>query len=309
MMLPFFLFKMINIINSPIEQIKFNNQSFLIKRDDLLHIDFTGNKARKFYYFFKNDFPNITTLISHGSNQSNAMYSLSVLCKLKGWKFIYYTHHIPLYLKENRQGNYKYALENGMELKIFEENKTIEDIEFDKNNTILIKESGAIQEASYGLEILAKEIKAYTDKNNIQDLKVFLPSGTGTTALFLQKYFINQCDKSEYAIEVLTCPCVGDIEYLKKQFSVLENDEKLHPTILKPKKKYHFGKLYQENFQIWKELKEQTNIEFDLLYDPIGMSTFLKYLKDKSSMFLYIHQGGIKGNVTMIERYRYKWGF
>ncbi|RLA80721.1 MAG: 1-aminocyclopropane-1-carboxylate deaminase, partial [Epsilonproteobacteria bacterium] len=46
-----------NIINSPIESIQFQNQSFLIKRDDLLHKDFTGNKARKFYYFFKNDFP------------------------------------------------------------------------------------------------------------------------------------------------------------------------------------------------------------------------------------------------------------
>ena len=82
-----------NITNTPIEQVRFQNQSFLIKRDDLLHKDFTGNKARKFYYYFKNNFPDIKTIVSYGSNQSNAMYSLSVLAKLKGWNFIYYTNH------------------------------------------------------------------------------------------------------------------------------------------------------------------------------------------------------------------------
>ncbi len=42
--------------------------------------------------------------------------------------------------------------------------------------------------------------------------------------------------------EVLTCSCVGDDDYLKKQFDMLEI--KNHPTILKKTKKYHFGKLY-----------------------------------------------------------------
>ena len=67
-----------NYINSPIEQITFNKQRYFIKRDDLLDVDFSGNKARKFYYFLKNDFPKIKKIVSSGSAQSNAMYSLSV---------------------------------------------------------------------------------------------------------------------------------------------------------------------------------------------------------------------------------------
>jgi 1-aminocyclopropane-1-carboxylate deaminase/D-cysteine desulfhydrase-like pyridoxal-dependent ACC family enzyme len=285
-----------NIQNSPTQQIHFKGYDFLIKRDDLLHEDFSGNKARKFYYYFKNDFRNITTLISHGSNQSNAMYSLSQLCKLKGWKFIYYTHHIPSYLKENPQGNYRYALENGMQIRLFDD-ETIDDILYDKTNTLLIKEGGAVQEASFGIELLANEIKTYQDENSIDNLKIFLPSGTGTTALFLQKYL---------DIEVLTVPCVGDSEYLKKQFFELEPNGQLHPTILKPSRKFHFGKLYKENYIIWKELQEETNIEFDLLYDPIGWNTLLNNI-DKSYNYIYIHQGGIKGNETMIQRYKYKY--
>ncbi|MEA2018286.1 MAG: 1-aminocyclopropane-1-carboxylate deaminase [Campylobacterota bacterium] len=287
-----------NITNSPIDKITFNDTTFLIKRDDLLHKEFTGNKARKFYYYFKNDFLNIDTIISHGSNQSNAMYSLSVLAKLKCWNFIYYTNHIPSFLEQNPQGNYKYALENGMQI-IVDENFDYSRLKI-KNSQLFISEGGAVKEASFGLEILANEIKEYQNENNIKNLKIFLPSGTGTTALFLQKYL---------RLEVLTCPCVGDSEYLKKQFLELESDENKHPTIVKPRKKYHFGKLYKDNYILYKELKKQTNIEFDLLYDPIGIETFLNYskLKSENSTLLYIHQGGIIGNETMISRYLYKW--
>jgi 1-aminocyclopropane-1-carboxylate deaminase/D-cysteine desulfhydrase-like pyridoxal-dependent ACC family enzyme len=280
-----------DIVNSVTSKIVFRNRTFFIKRDDLLHEDFTGNKARKFYYFFKNDFPHIKKIISYGSNQSNAMYSLSVLCKLKGWEFEYYTNHIPTYLKQNPQGNLKGALDNGMKLKV-------EDLPIlnSSKNTLIINEGGAIDEASYGIEILANEIMSWKQQNNIKDLKIFLPSGTGTTALFLQKYL---------NFEVLTCPCVGNMDYLKKQFFQLESNETYHPTILKPYKKFHFGKLYKENYKLWQELKDKTKIEFDLLYDPIGWQVLLDYPQDNTPI-LYIHQGGLKGNETMIKRYERK---
>ena len=284
-----------NIKNSPIEKITFRDKSFIIKRDDLLHKDFSGNKARKFLYYLENDFPNIKTLISHGSNQSNAMYSLSVLCKLKNWKFVYYIDHLPSYLEENPQGNYKYSLENGMIL-IKRENFLKEELTLNET-TLFIEEGGALKEASFGIEILANEIEKYKTNHNLENLKVFLPSGTGTTAIFLQKYL---------NIEVLTCACVGDEKYLTKQFLELEKDKNKHPTILIRKKKYHFGKLYKENYLLWKELKDNTNIEFDLLYDPVGWDTLL-YNYNKNHNYLYIHQGGLIGNESMIQRYIHKY--
>ncbi len=278
-------------INSPIQEITFNSHKIYIKRDDLLHRDFSGNKARKFYYFLENDFPNIKKIVSHGSNQSNAMYSLSVLCKLKGWVFEYYVHHIPLYLKNNPIGNYQGALKNGM--KIYE--KEVPSI-FDED-TLFINEGGALREAQYGIKILAHEIKLWVDKNKIKDLKVFLPSGTGTTALYLQKYL---------PFDVLTCACVGDEEYLKKQFLALEKNN--HPKILSKQKKYYFGKIYKEFYIMYKELLKQTNIEFDLLYDCLGWLCLEKYLDNNpSEKVLYIHQGGLLGNISMYERYRYKY--
>ncbi|GAX87975.1 conserved hypothetical protein [Lebetimonas natsushimae] len=278
--------------NSPITPFEFKSEFFHIKRDDLLR-PFEGNKARKFYYFYKNDFPSVQTVVSFGSNQSNAMYALSELCKLKGWEFVYYTNHVPELLKKNPQGNYLDALKNGAE--IVEINLNGDELReyvlsLQNEKTLIIEEGGRIKESEYGIKMLADEIKDYVKKNN---LKIFLPSGTGTTAYFLAKHLNT---------EVLTVPCVGDEKYLKKQFELLGGGK--IPTILKPRKKYHFGKLYKNLFELWSELKN-AGIEFDLLYDPIGWDTVFYYgLKN----ILYIHQGGLKGNVTMIKRYKRKYG-
>lgn len=273
---------MIEIRKSPLHKITFRNTNFLLKRDDLLDSRFSGNKARKLHYFLNYDFNNFRKIISHGSPQSNAMYSLSELSKIKGVGFEYYVDHIADYLKQNPHGNYKYALQNGM--KILEEAFPITL----KDEELFIPEGGHFVEAEYGIKILAQELKLY-------DADIFLPSGTGTTALYLQKHLKQK---------VYTCACVGGANYLKKQFLELEGDERRHPTILTLDKKYHFAKLYREFFEIWIELKKETDIEFDLLYDPLGWMTLLKYQPQFKKEILYIHQGGLIGNESMYPRYK-----
>ena len=293
-------------INSPIETISFKNKQIFIKRDDLLDVDFSGNKARKFYYFLNQDFDGIEKIISYGSAQANSLYSLSVLAKIKNVKLDFYVSHISSYLKNNPQGNYKEALKNGANIidlsTLNKQYSTHEYIEKNilpyQKNLAFIEEGGRVKEAEYGIKILADEIESWVDKNSMKDIKVFLPSGTGTTALFLQKHL---------PFEVLTCTCVGDDEYLKKQFFLLNEDETKHPTILKREKKYHFGKLYKEFYDIHKELLEKSNIEFDLLYDSLGWKTLLESLYFKENNIVYIHQGGILGNDSMIKRYKNKY--
>ncbi len=281
------------IINSPIEKKLFKHQTLYIKRDDLLSSEFSGNKARKFYYYLKEEFPQVKRVVSYGSSQSNAMYSLSVLAKLKAWKFDYYVDHLSSYLEENPHGNYKYALENGMQLHVGEElpTKIAED-------TVLIEEGGRQEEAEYGLKLLAEEIALWKKEQGIEELNIFLPSGTGTTALYLQKHSKD---------EVYTVPCVGDEAYLKKQFFMLENNENFHPKIVVPSKKRHFGKLYRESYNIWLKLREEMGIEFDLLYDPHGWLTLLENPEIFKKPMLYIHQGGLIGNESMLARYQRKY--
>ncbi|PAJ73909.1 1-aminocyclopropane-1-carboxylate deaminase [Pseudoalteromonas sp. NBT06-2] len=305
-----------SLISSPVDKTIFNNRIFFIKRDDLLHESFSGNKARKFYSFLKNDFNDCKKLISFGSAQANSLYSFSALAKLKGWQFDFYVAHISDFIKQNPKGNYRAALENGanvIEVGEFLEGETLEDY---LNNNIIAKEQsylfvpegGRCQYAKMGIDLLAQEITYWAADNKITEFKVALPAGTGTTALFLQQAFI----ELNTNIEILTCACVGGDSYLKKQFFELCTDESRHPTIMKSRKKYHFGKLYRAFYDIWQALNIQTEIVFELLYDPLGWLTLTDYIESKNIPadypILYIHQGGLLGNETMLPRYQRKYG-
>jgi len=272
-----------------IDKIIFNNNEYFVKRDDLLK-PFDGNKARKLAYFLKNDLP-IKRIISYGSNQSNAMYALAKLAKIKNWEFHYYTNHISKFLLNNPHGNYYYALKEGM--KIYQINLNNEQLKeyvysLKDEDTFIIEEGARIKESEYGIKELANEIEDFVKKNN---LSIFLPSGTGTTAFYLAK---------NLDVEVITTPCVGDIEYLKKQMQTLGKIPK-NLTIIQYRK-YHFAKPYLHLYQIWKSLKK--DIEFDLIYDPIGWEVIMK--KNLKNI-LYIHQGGLKGNESMLLRYKHKF--
>ncbi len=281
---------------SPFERRSFHEQTFYLKRDDLLDSDFSGNKARKFYYFLMHDFPGITRVISSGSNQSNAMYSLSVLARLKQWQFVYVCDHVPSFLKLHPVGNYAKALENGMTLiESSDKEETLRSLMSEQ--TLCIEEGGRQREAEEGLVLLADELLEDIQNANISEPYLFLPSGTGTTALYLQK---------RLPFRVYTCCTVGDSDYLKRQWQRLELDASSWPMILESPKKYHYGKLYPELYTLWQALKHDMHVEFDLVYDPIGWTVLLAHVSQLKGTPIYVHQGGLLGNVSMQQRYARK---
>jgi len=277
---------------TPVEEFFFRDKKYYIKRDDKTHPLFSGNKARKLWFLFEKDLSSYKKIISYGSAQSNAMLSLSYLAKTKGLEFDYYVSHIAKYLLENPHGNYHYALENGMNLKVGDIPKTF------KSDELFIAEGGYEKKAEQGIKLLCDEIRDWIVQTK-KDVDIFLPSGTGTTALFLQKNLPE--------LKVYTTPCVGDKEYLKKEFFGLCDDERFHPIIIETDKKYHFAKLYNEFYEIWLELKD-SGIEFDMVYDPKGWLTMLCHERMFKKEILYIHQGGILGNESMLKRYKRKYG-
>ncbi len=287
---------------APVQKMTFKGREYWLKRDDLINHYFNGNKARKFQYFLEKDLSQYKTVASYGGNQSNAMYSLSAFAQIKALKFDYYVKPIPKWLKENPVGNFKAALKMGMnyieldDYEAFFQKMSLPNKSFHElgNDTLLIRQGGAEKEAEYGVEILANEINAFAEEKGIKDLSVFIQSGTGTTAVFLQKHLNHK---------VYTTPNIGDTEYLKKQFSLLVQDKKLHPTIIESPKKYQFGKLYNEFYNIWNEINKETGIEFELLYDPVTLLVMNEAQKDIKGEIMYIHSGGTFGNESMINRY------
>lgn len=308
------------LTGSPVEKVLFRGHEIHVKRDDLLGLRetetsaFNGNKARKLYYYLQNSWPDIDGIISCGSAQSNMLYSLSVLASLKGWSLDFYVDHVPGQLKKHPLGNYAGALSRGARIHSVSELKDsvvrrspTEYVEQHLlpglSGKLYIPEGGGHSCSEPGLQQLASEIKAWVQSNHIENPKLMLPSGTGTTALYLQKHL---------PFEVLTCACVGGQDYLRQQMLGLSLDTEHSPTILESPdigaKKYHFGQLYPEFYLLWQEIREQTGITFELLYDPLGWLTMMRYLElaTESVNMVYLHQGGLLGNQSMLPRYERK---
>ncbi|AJI48140.1 1-aminocyclopropane-1-carboxylate deaminase [Francisella philomiragia] len=280
------------------QEISFENKDFIVMRDDLNHPIFSGNKARKLAYLLKNPdkYSRIKTIVSFGGNQSNFMLALSQLAKIKGWDFHYWIKPLSKFLKNAKNGNLKIALENGMQLFETTSSLNLESIKTNYNigNSLYFFDQGGRNAfAEEGIADCANEIKKYCLENDIDNYSVVVASGTGTTALYLEKYLPNK---------VYTIACVGDNQYLKKQFNDIDNGLK-HPKILNLNFKTHFGQLDIQNYAIYQKLLEQTEIEFELLYDPIAWRALLNEHHKLTKPIIYIHCGGTSGNETMIARY------
>ena len=382
--------------------------------------EFNGNKARKLEYFLHVGLGGIKRVVSYGSSQSNAMYSLSVFAKMKGLEFHYVVSNLNSNLASNPIGNFKFALENGMKIYIdkdrrararalayelaglkegeiygdeavnlrdyrsengsnlknvgglnlskFDEQLGFTDINLNAKNmsnlqvevepnlqieksnlqdlnrqilskfdesaklasatcsenisnknsnlkksadqtssnlsaaqdcfigdSLFINEGVWQPQAEAGFISQARQIERWADAEG-KTVDIFLPSGTGTSAAFLAKHV---------KFDVFTCPCVGDADYLKSEIEALTPNSKAR--ILQPPKKYHFGDLKPELYQIWRKVCEQTGIEFELIYDPVGFLTMMANLGTFKNEILYIHQGGALGNISQKLRYERKF--
>ncbi len=292
---------MIDFTKSIIESYCFHNTEFLIKRDDLISPTINGNKAYKFYFLLEKEFDRI---ISYGGNQSNAMTALSFIAHYKKAEFIYITKPLSSYLANHIDGNLRIALDNGMRLhfetNLAEEAKAL--YKKDSNNSIFISQGGMCEGAKIGIMKLAEAIFAL----NLNDLCVFYASGTGTSALYLQ-LCLNYLSRNTRKISVVTTPSVGDEIYLREQFSNVTKHTKYYPTIILSHSKIPFATPHKEIIDIYKQWLN-IGVEFDLIYDCLLWRAILDnidVLKTHYKHFLFLHSGGISGNITQLKRYRY----
>ncbi len=220
---------------------------------------------------------------------------------MKGWEFHYYARRLSTHLKDTIDGNLELSLKNGMHLHevTYEEYETkVEELKnINEDKTLVISQGGADAIAKEGVVALAQEINLWKKAEGIQKLCVVLPSGTGTTALYLNEGL----DKD---IQLYTSVIVGDETYQKEQWQRLSKST--YPKILPTDKKRKFAKPYAEYLDMHKELETQTGIVFDLIYAPLTWMQIMDSLALFDGEILYIHTGGVSGNETMLERYRYK---
>ncbi|MHC3994672.1 1-aminocyclopropane-1-carboxylate deaminase [Thiomicrolovo sp. ZZH C-3] len=282
---------------APFEPFRFEGREFTLKRDDLIHPLFSGNKYRKLYALLQTPADAIDTLVSYGGIQSNAMLSIAALCGLKGWGFVYTAKTVPQHLKDDPQGNYRQALALGMQP------REVHPSEYDAavaalkarcgaaERVRLIPQGGADPAAEAGVSLLADEIRAWKAARGIERLNVVTPSGTGTTAAYLAKA-LPEC-------LVVTVAAVGDPVYLQRQIEALMP---LPPNLMMLSTPYRFGSLHDDLLQTYEKLRS-AGVEFDLVYAPVMWLALTEVWEDLEGEVLYVHSGGVSGNETMLARY------
>ncbi len=281
---------------SPIERYSLFGRTIYVKHDDKIHPYLSGNKFRKLQSLYESNASNLTTVISYGGTQSNAMLSIAALCYKKGWEFVYYTKKISNRIQEVNESNFSLSLDMNMQVIELDEYKEgIAELHeralFFDDKTLLIAQGAADELADKGMKRLADEI----DESIYDDLHVVVASGTGTTALYLATHLNSK---------VYTTACVGNIEYLKTQMqSLQELPENLH--FLPTKRKYHFAKPHKELYDIYSTCKAQ-GLHVDLLYASVMLKALSEHIETIEGDILYIHSGGLIGNASMISRYNYK---
>jgi 1-aminocyclopropane-1-carboxylate deaminase/D-cysteine desulfhydrase-like pyridoxal-dependent ACC family enzyme len=287
--------------HSAVETFRVRGRTFYVKRDDTIHPLFSGNKYRKLFTLLQTPAERYDRVVSYGGTQSNAMLSIAALAQEKGWRFDYYCRSVPGHLKEAPTGNLKKALELGMnlvEVPHADYEQTIEQLRTDiYAKSCMIPQGGADASAEAGVFQLAEEIQQWQSENGMESLNVVTPSGTGTTAYYLAKALPD--------LTIVTSAVVGGSDYLREQMLMLGPLPK-NLIILQPKKKHHFAKPYPELLNCYRELLD-AGLEVDLIYGAKMWHDLLEQEGMNGMNVLYIHSGGLIGNETMLERYRYRY--
>jgi 1-aminocyclopropane-1-carboxylate deaminase/D-cysteine desulfhydrase-like pyridoxal-dependent ACC family enzyme len=270
-----------------------------VKRDDLIDPLLSGNKYRKLQTLVDTPASALKRIVSYGGTQSNAMLSIAALCRMKGWGFRYYSKPLSGTLAQAPSGNLKAALELGMELVEVSHDVYGEVIAALRRECakgeVFVPQGGADPLARTGVEALAAEIEMWRRQAGVAELTVATPSGTGTTARYLARALPH--------VAVVTTAVVGDGSYLLEQMARLgpppENLE-----ILEAMGKHPFAKPAPQLLDAYRELLD-AGLEIDLIYGARMWHELFAADRIEPSL-LYVHSGGLSGNATMLERYRYE---
>mmetsp|Transcript_22694 Transcript_22694/g.27310 ORF Transcript_22694/g.27310 Transcript_22694/m.27310 type:complete len:299 (+) Transcript_22694:1-897(+) len=263
-----------------------------------------------------------------GGHQSHACVAMAALCRARGLRMLYLCKPVPRWLRKNPAGNYARGLALGVELvplqpevyrrctyDVIYRDQLLQQLIDDDDQIEWLPQGAAYVGAEYGISILAQEL---AEAFQGSPLRVVLPGGTGTTALFLARHLVKHAPNSL----VFCVPCGTTAKGLEVQMQSLDKASGGHgifPIILDdPNPKFRFGTPSDREWRIWNEIKD-AGLFLELLYAPHTWDIVLRALgldsdpdiqkcsmlyDDDADNIVYLHCGGIEGVATQLTRYR-----
>lgn len=280
-----------------------NGIEIFVKREDLIHPEFGGNKWRKLKgnieEYRKGSYD---CIVSFGGAFSNHIAALSSVAK---------AYEIPLILivrgedadienptlSKAREAGARIHLISRSSYKMKLESPEVQAILSNYPNALVIPEGGANNYAESGLQELANEI----DTSRFDC--VVLPAGTGTTAAGLIKGL--PADFPVYVVNALKNPALDDHIHQKTE---------THHLYWEVWHDYHFGGFAKVPVELL-EWNQSFYAKNRLILDPVYNAKAFYGLLDRSergymgsnTIVLYLHTGGLQGIQGFESRYKKEW--
>jgi len=286
---------------------KKRNLTVLVKRDDLIHDEISGNKWRKLIYNIeqaqlkKND-----AILTFGGAFSNHLVATACAAQLKGLKAIGIVRGEELTAESN--ATLQRCKDYGMELvfvsrelyHLRNDRQWWDELRLDYPNSFVVPEGGANFYGVLGCQEIWKELPKDVSR-------VFVAQGTTATSCGILLGAPENC--FVHAVPVLK-GFDAQTEMKQLLYSYFLDEELLTEFFskLKVETDYHFGGYGKYTPELLNYITEKYR-QFGLKLDPVytgkaffAMEETIKKLDLKDEKIIFIHTGGIQGSKGVEEK-------
>lgn len=295
-------------IPTPLEEIRFERKSFLLKRDDLTGTELSGNKVRKLEYLMADAKINKADIIfTSGGDQSNHARATVIAARKIGLKT-----KLFLWGDKNQKANGNLFLDRmyGADIQFFNEKEyqNVNDIMFAQRMELLKKGKNAYVFPGGGSTTLGiwgyinfiDELKKQIDLSKIDSIVAACGSG-GTAAGMLVGAALNKLNIKIIAVHVL----MTKKEMTKHILQLAEGcilDYKLNCKInpenlivVDGYSKEGYKKISKPKIKLIRKFAQETGILFDPAYTGKAFKFYYdKFIKTgKGKKNIFVHTGGL----------------
>jgi len=310
----------INLANlpTPIEQLKFRNKKFLVKRDDYTGTDFSGNKIRKLeYLLYQAKRMGTDIIFTCGATQSNhcratvaAAARLGVRTKLFLWGKDSNTADGNLFLSKMYGAEISYLNKKNY-FNVYEIMEEEGDQLLKRGKKVyIIPEGGSTALGIWGYISFISELKKQTDFKTIKG--ILCASGTGGTAAgLLVGAALNKIKIKIYTVNVLYSK-----EKLEKKIMYLTEgviseydlsckvDESML-TIINGYSSEGYKNITNKKLKLINDAGASTGMLLDPIYTGKAFNAYFDLFisKGKGNTNIFLHTGGLFGVFAKRKKY------
>ncbi|AZA55434.1 1-aminocyclopropane-1-carboxylate deaminase/D-cysteine desulfhydrase [Chryseobacterium sp. G0201] len=275
----------------PIQEISINkNIKLLIKREDLVHPQISGNKYWKLFYNinnYLNQNPEKPYIITFGGAFSNHISAVSAVGNLAGIPTLGIIRGEELKDKWRDNPTLVFAKRNGMNLKFItreeyrNKEKLSEFLQQEFPNALIVPEGGTNEDAVQGVKMMLN--------NETKDFDYLCTAvGTGGTIAGISKF----CEENQ---KVIGFKVVDDASLENKIFELtLKSNFDLIDSSFGG-----YGKIKDENIRFINDFKEKYGIPLEPIYTGKMMQKVFQLIDEEyfpeNSKILCFHTGGLQG--------------